>query len=83
MNSLSGSDEGQQGFGGIRSLPEQEAPVEPAATGSDLIAVELAFWDAVKDSAKEMHGAYLKRYPDGAFAALAKVRLAELRGSSL
>jgi adenylate cyclase len=65
-------------------LQEQEAPVEPAATGSDLIAVELAFWDAVKDSDNpEMHEAYLERYPDGAFAALAKVRLTELRGSSL
>jgi hypothetical protein len=30
-----------------------------------------------------MHEAYLERYPDGAFAALAKVRLTELRGSSL
>ena len=65
-------------------LQEQEAPPEPAATGSDLIAVELAFWDAVKDSANpDMHEAYLERYPDGAFAALAKVRLTELRGSSL
>jgi class 3 adenylate cyclase len=63
-------------------LQEQEAPVEPAATGSDLIAVELAFWDAVKDSDNpEMHEAYLERYPDGAFAALAKVRLTELRGA--
>jgi adenylate cyclase len=65
-------------------LQEQVVPVEPAATGSDLIAVELAFWDAVKDSDNpEMHEAYLERYPDGAFAALAKVRLTELRGSSL
>ena len=64
-------------------LQEQEAPVEPAATGSDLIAVELAFWDAVKDSDNpEMHEAYLERYPDGAFAALAKVRLTELQGSA-
>jgi adenylate cyclase len=64
-------------------LQEQEAPIEPAATGSDLVAVELAFWDAVKDSVNpEMHEAYLERYPDGAFAALAKVRLTELRGSS-
>jgi adenylate cyclase len=64
-------------------LQEQEAPVEPVATGSDLIAVELAFWDAVKDSDNpEMHEAYLERYPDGAFAALAKVRLTELQGSA-
>ena len=62
-------------------LQEQEAPAEPAATDPDVSAVELAFWDTVKDSDNpEMHEAYLERYPDGAFAALAKVRLTELRG---
>ena len=64
-------------------IQEQEAPAEPAesaATGSDLIAVELAFWDTVKDSDNpEMYEAYLERYPEGAFAALAKVRLTETR----
>ena len=61
----------------------QEAPAEPAATDPDVSAVELAFWDSVKDSDNpEMHEAYLERYPDGAFAALAKVRLTELRGSA-
>jgi len=64
-------------------LQEQEAPAEPAATDPDVSAVELAFWDTVKDSDNpEMHEAYLERYPDGAFAALAKVRLDELRGSA-
>jgi class 3 adenylate cyclase len=62
-------------------LQEQAAPAETAATDPDVSAVELAFWDAVKDSDNpEMHEAYLERYPDGAFAALAKVRLTELRG---
>jgi adenylate cyclase len=64
-------------------IQEQEAPAEPAepvATGSDLIALELAFWDTVKDSDNpEMYEAYLERYPEGAFAALAKVRLSETR----
>lgn len=64
-------------------LQEQAAPGEPAATDPDVSAVELAFWDAVKDSDNPgMHEAYLERYPDGAFAALAKVRLTELRGSA-
>jgi hypothetical protein len=62
---------------------EQEAPAEPAATDPDVSAVELAFWDTVKDSDNpEMYEAYLERYADGAFAALAKVRLAELAGSA-
>ena len=64
-------------------LQEQEAPAEPAATDPDVSAVELAFWDTVKDSDNpEMYEAYLERYADGAFAALAKVRLGELAGSA-
>ena len=64
-------------------LQEQEAPAEPAATDPDVSAVELAFWDTVKDSDNpEMYEAYLERYADGAFAALAKVRLGELGGSA-
>lgn len=45
-------------------LQEQEAPAELAGTDSDLIAVELVFWDAVKDSDNPaMYEAYLERYP--------------------
>lgn len=45
-------------------------------------AVELAYWDTVKDSDNaEMFRAYLERYPEGAFAPLAKVRLDELDAS--
>ena len=41
--------------------------------------MELAYWDTVKDSDNvEMFRAYLERYPEGAFAPLAKVRLGEL-----
>jgi len=55
-------------------LEEAEAPAEPQAD-----AVELAYWDTVKDSDNpEMFRAYLERYPDGAFAPLAKVRMDEL-----
>ena len=42
-------------------------------------AVELAYWDTMKDSDNpDMFRAYLERYPNGAFAPLAKVRLGEL-----
>ena len=41
--------------------------------------MELAYWDTVKDSDNaEMFRAYFERYPEGAFAPLAKVRLDEL-----
>ena len=46
-------------------------------------AVELAYWDTMKDSDNpDMFRAYLERYPDGAFAPLAKVRLGELGAPS-
>ena len=60
----------------LNALREQEAAArrEPQAD-----EVELAYWDTVKDSDNaEMFRAYLERYPEGAFAPLAKVRLDEL-----
>jgi class 3 adenylate cyclase len=65
-------------------LEEAAAPAaEAAAADREVSAVELAFWDTVKDSANpEMYSAYLERYPDGAFAALAKVRLEEVGSPS-
>ena len=63
-------------------IEEQAAPPEPATTDPDVGAVELAFWDTMKDSDNPaMYEAYLERYPDGAFAALAKVRLSELESA--
>jgi class 3 adenylate cyclase len=53
---------------------DSSAPKEAEAD-----AVELAYWDTMKDSDNsDMFRAYLERYPQGAFAPLAKVRLAEL-----
>ncbi len=41
------------------------------------LALELAFWDAVKDSSNPAdYRAYLEQYPQGRFAALARVRAA-------
>lgn len=64
-----------------------EAAAAPAAEAAmadpEVSAVELAFWDTVKDSDNpDMYSAYLERYPEGAFAALAKVRLDELGSPS-
>lgn len=43
---------------------------------SDPVEVELAFWKSVEaGSTDEEYRAYLDRYPDGAFAALARARL--------
>ncbi len=49
----------------------------PAA--ADPGAIELAFWDGVKDSRDaEAFNAYMAQYPDGRFAALARIKLREL-----
>ncbi len=48
----------------------------PAAAATEL-ALELAFWDAVKDSRTSAdYLAYLEQYPKGRFAALARLRSA-------
>lgn len=58
-------------------LIEAATPTAPATTASD--ETELAFWDTVKNSDNPaMYTAYLERYPAGAFAALAEVRLKEI-----
>ena len=46
---------------------------------SDGSAVELAFWDTVKDSDNPaMFWAYLEQFPAGVFRTLADIRLTEL-----
>ena len=65
----------------IDSLEQGHISVSVAAPVAtvDPKAIELAFWETVKDSTNpEMYGAYLDKYPAGEFAILAKAKLAEL-----
>jgi class 3 adenylate cyclase len=63
--------------------PTAPAPTPVAAPAPDPKAVELVFWDSIKDSVRAAdYDAYLEQYPDGNFAALARARLAELLESS-
>jgi Caspase domain len=63
------------------------APAAAATTGGqsapDPAALELAFWDSVKNSQRpgELQ-AYIERFPNGTFAMLAKSRLQELPGGA-
>lgn len=53
------------------------AAPNPAAVVATELALDLAFWDAVKDSRSAAdYRAYLEQYPSGRFAALARVRAA-------
>jgi hypothetical protein len=57
---------------------------EPAMPAADPRAVEIEFWDSIKNSilASE-YEAYLGQYPEGAFVALAQVRLEAIRQDSV
>jgi adenylate cyclase len=51
------------------------ASVEAPAPEADLVTVELAFWESIKESADPAEfSAYLEQYPEGSFAALAEAR---------
>lgn len=46
-------------------------------------AIELAFWEGVRDAADpDLLAAYLERYPEGQFAVIAQARLHAMRGTA-
>lgn len=61
--------------------PQRSEPPQPAAAPPDV--VELTFWNSVKDSRNpEEFAAYLRKYPQGQFAELAKIRMDALRANT-
>jgi uncharacterized caspase-like protein len=65
----------------IASLEKQAAGQKPAAPAQPDNAAELTYWNSIKDSGGTAYlEAYLQQYPNGAFATLAKVKIAELKG---
>ena len=64
----------------IKSLEVAAKPTEPPPTSSGTdAATEVAFWDYIKNSSNvEDFQAYLKKYPNGAFAELANNRVRAL-----
>jgi hypothetical protein len=68
-----------------QSAPSSETaspPAAPAASSSD-IAADVAFWNSVKDSRDPAELiAYLKAFPDGQFAVLARLRLDAARAQA-
>ena len=64
-----------------RPPPATPSPPPAAPPVVDGRAVELALWDSVKDSRNPAaFEEYLRQFPDGAFAGIARLRLAELSG---
>jgi hypothetical protein len=73
---LNGSPQNEAAFlpGGAATAP---APTDPAG-------VEVAFWNSIKnDKNPQLFEAYLRRYPNGAFADIAKITLEELKAAAL
>jgi uncharacterized caspase-like protein len=63
----------------IKNLEVVSKPAEPISTSGNSGAAEIAFWESVKNStnADDLR-AYLEKYPNGEFVALAKTRLVPL-----
>jgi uncharacterized protein YgiM (DUF1202 family) len=65
------------------ALAAAPAAPRPKAGGSDSQAVELALWNAANDSAKPAaYEAYLKQFPNGIFATVARLKIEELKGGA-
>jgi len=59
------------------------APAGAGANGASSLVVELAFWDAIKNSTQSTdYEAYLTQYPQGRFAVLARARVRSLGGEA-
>ncbi len=72
-------------FSFVAAAPAQPAALSTAAhsDAADPMQIELAFWGSVKDTPSvEGYQAYLNKYPDGDFAALAKIGIANLKAAA-
>ncbi|WP_300454694.1 caspase domain-containing protein [Accumulibacter sp.] len=64
--------------------PPPASSAEPKTVGVDPMAVQLSLWESVRTSQDPADFEdYLKQYPDGKFAAIARRRLAALKAASL
>lgn len=68
--------------GAAEAVAPAELPSAPAAvselTAETEAALELAFWESIKEGAAAELESYLERFPEGTFAALARTRLGAL-----
>jgi class 3 adenylate cyclase len=65
------------------SEPEEKPPNDSEPLDPVAVNIELTFWNSVKDSQDPaMFEAYLEKYPEGEFKALAEIQLAKLRAGN-
>jgi hypothetical protein len=68
----------------VTAVPAPAAPVPQTAPAPADPAIELAYWDAIKNSSNsDAYKAYLTKYPNGQFAELARVRIRENRSNTI
>ncbi|SLN32313.1 caspase family protein [Oceanibacterium hippocampi] len=64
----------------VYGAPPPPAPAAAASSPDQSLALDMAFWNSVKDSRNEaMLNAYLARFPAGVFAELARIKIASLQ----
>ncbi|MDE2379278.1 caspase family protein [Bradyrhizobium sp.] len=67
----------------IALVPGNDKQAEPAARQPDQASIEIAFWETIKNEKNPLlFEAYLKRYPSGAFADLARINLQQQKTAS-
>jgi Domain of unknown function (DUF4189)/TIR domain/Putative peptidoglycan binding domain len=67
----------------VAAPPSQSAIATPPERGLDASRIEVTFWNSIKDEKNPyLFEAYLKRYPDGAFADIARITLEELKAAA-
>jgi formylglycine-generating enzyme required for sulfatase activity len=78
-SSLTGDDYYLVAAAGPVAEPTDDVSQSAPELSTDRSALDLAFWDAIKDSDDPRRfQAYLDQYPEGGFAAIARLRLEEL-----
>jgi adenylate cyclase len=71
-----GEDTSNHNVSSMEEISESpEEPTGPAIMSAESgVALELAFWESVKDGSPAELESYLEQYPDGTFASLARTR---------
>jgi hypothetical protein len=61
------------------SAPPQAIAPPPSPASADPAALDLAFWNSIKDDkTPDAYQEYLRAFPDGVFAGLARLRIQQL-----
>src|SRR5580700_6706245 len=67
----------------VAAPSSQSAAATPPEPSLDASRIEVTFWNSIKDEKNpHLFEAYLKRYPDGAFADIARIAIEDLKAAA-